>query len=453
MLKNIKLKIIAFFTQGHARTLLAKKNIAALFVIKGGNIIINLALVPLTIHYISPTLYGVWLTLSSIIAWFSFFDIGFGNGLRNKFAEALALGQKDLARIYVSTTYAILSIIIAVLLLAFIAINPLLNWAKILNTPPEVAEELSTVALVVFVFFCLQFVLKLIATVIVADQKPAKAAFFDLMAGIISLITIFILTNLTKGRLLYLSFALSVSPVLILLLSSIWFYNREYKYYAPAFRFVKFSYVKGIMNLGLKFFIIQISVVILFSTDNMIITQIFGPERVVPYNIAYKYFSVTNMIYSIIIFPYWSGITEAYTKEDYTWIKNSMRNLIKLTIPFFFLIVIMLFMANTVYYYWVGDSVPVPTGLSVLMGIYWMTCIFLSPFTFFINGTGKVKIQLILCILGALINVPVSSFFAIHWGIKGVILGTIICLLPGTILVPIQYYKIINKKASGIWNQ
>lgn len=71
--------------------------------------------------------------MSSIIGWFGFFDIGLGNGLRNRLAEALAKEDLKLARIYVSTTYAILSLIILGVLLLFYLVNPLLNWNKILN--------------------------------------------------------------------------------------------------------------------------------------------------------------------------------------------------------------------------------------------------------------------------------------------------------------------------------
>lgn len=187
-------KIIAhFLTHGHERSIKAKKNIIASLVIKGLSIFINLLLVPLTIHYINPTRYGIWLTLGSVIGWISFFDIGLGNGLRNKFAEAIAKGNIELARRYVSTTYAIIFIIICVVLLLFLIINPLLNWAKILNSPAAMEKELSLLALIVFVFFCIQFLLQLITTIITADQQPAKASFLNLLGSILSLIVIFIL--------------------------------------------------------------------------------------------------------------------------------------------------------------------------------------------------------------------------------------------------------------------
>ncbi len=93
------------FSKGHERSIKAKKNIIASFFIRGISIAISLILVPLTINYVNPSRYGIWLTLSSIIAWFSFFDIGLTQGLRNKFAEAKAKGNDELAQIYVSTTF------------------------------------------------------------------------------------------------------------------------------------------------------------------------------------------------------------------------------------------------------------------------------------------------------------------------------------------------------------
>src|ERR1035437_1185833 len=159
--QNIFVYITDFFSKGHPRSLAAKKNIIASFIIKTFSIAIGLVLVPLTINYINPSRYGIWLTLSSIVGWLSFFDIGFGNGLRNKFTEALAEKQEEMARIYVSTTYALLSIIIGIVLIVFFCINSFIDWSTILNSTPAMAGELSILAVIVFTFFCLRFIFQL----------------------------------------------------------------------------------------------------------------------------------------------------------------------------------------------------------------------------------------------------------------------------------------------------
>ena len=132
---SIKLRQILtdFFTKGQDRSIKIKKNILASIKIKGLSILISLVLVPLTINYVNPTQYGIWLTLSSIVAWFSFFDIGLTHGLRNKFAEAKAKGEDNLAQILVSTNYAILAIIFSVVWISFISNNNFLDWTQILK--------------------------------------------------------------------------------------------------------------------------------------------------------------------------------------------------------------------------------------------------------------------------------------------------------------------------------
>ena len=55
-----------------------QKNIVLSFLFKGISIIVSLVIVPLTLNYLNPTEYGVWLTLSSIMTWINLFDIGLG---------------------------------------------------------------------------------------------------------------------------------------------------------------------------------------------------------------------------------------------------------------------------------------------------------------------------------------------------------------------------------------
>ena len=63
-------------------------NVVASFAVKLLTILISLIIVPLTLTYLSSYEYGVWLTISSVLSWLDFFDVGLGNGLRNKLSES-----------------------------------------------------------------------------------------------------------------------------------------------------------------------------------------------------------------------------------------------------------------------------------------------------------------------------------------------------------------------------
>ncbi|HKK43367.1 MAG TPA: oligosaccharide flippase family protein [Bacteroidales bacterium] len=442
-----------FFTKGNVRSVKAKQNIIVIAALKGFSIAISFFLVPLTINYVNPTRYGIWLTLSSIVGWFNFFDIGLGNGLRNKFAEAIAIGNTKLARTYVSTTYAILVIISSSVLVIFVCINPFLNWAKILNTPPDMAGELNVLALIVFGFFCVEFVLNLMTTIITANQEPAKASFFSFLGNLFSLLLIYILTKTTKGNLIYLGTVFSLTPVVVIISSSLWFYTHKYKIYAPSFKYVKFRYARDLMSLGVKFFVIQMAAVIFYQTSNIIIAHLFGPEQVTPYNIAYKYFSVVTMAFSIIMLPLWSAYTEAWIKKDIEWIKNTIKKLVILWIIVAFGVVIMLVSSNLVYRLWVGAEIKVPISVSVVMAAYVVVNGWCGIFSQFLNGVGKIKLQLYSSTLGAIVNIPLAIYLGKHFGIYGVLLSTVILGIISALWSPVQYWKIIHNKATGIWNK
>ena len=451
---NNKFQFITdFFVKGHPRSLLAKKNIVASFAIKGVGIAISLVLVPLTINYINPSRYGVWLTLSSIVVWLSFFDIGFGYGLRNRFAEALAEGKEELARIYVSTTYAILSLIIIALMLIFFVVNPFLNWSSILNSPPEMAGELSILAIIVFVFFCLRFVFQLINTVLAANQQPAKGSFVDLLGSIFSLTVIYILTKTTSGSLIYLGTVLSFTPVLVLIVSSLWFYNKGYKKFAPSFKFIRFSYAKDLMTLGLKFFIIQIAALVLFNTDNIIIIQILGSDAVTTYNVAFKLFSIIMMGFNIIATPLWSAFTDAYARKDFDWIKTTIKTLEKIWLGLIAATILILIASPLIFKLWLGDTVTVPFALSVTMAIYVIVSVWQTIHVFFLNGIGKVKLQLYLVIFSSLINIPVAIVMGRHFGLIGITITSAVLFAIMGVLFSIQTKKILNQTATKIWNE
>ncbi|PHS52276.1 MAG: polysaccharide biosynthesis protein [Lutibacter sp.] len=452
-LKNSAIKLVNdFFAKGHQRTLEVKKNIASSFLIKGLSIAINLALVPLTINYVNPSQYGIWLTLSSIIGWISFFDIGFGNGLRNRFAEAKASGNYEKARIYVSTTYTTLAILFTIVWLIFLITNFFLNWSTILNAPEEMAVELSKLAFIVVSFFCLQMVLKTINTIIIADQKPAKAMFFDMLGQLIALCIIYILTKTTHGSLINLGLALSGAPVFIIIIASLWFYTTDYKYFIPSLKYFKLSSVYDIIKLGSKFFLIQIGVIVIYQTNNIIIAHISNMEAVASFNIANKYFGIIVMAFSIIMAPFWSAFTEAYVKNDFYWMQTTLKKLTYISFLGILGICVLILISKYIYVLWIGNSVYIPISTTIIVGVNNMVLLLIWLYTPLLNGIGKIKIQTMTYIFAIICHIPFALFLGKNTGIVGVILSSAIFSTFILIFAHIQVRLLVKNKAKGIWN-
>ena len=445
-------KLNSFFSSGNARSLAIKKNIIGSFLLKFISIFVSLQVVPLTIDYINPTRYGIWLTLSSIIAWLSYFDLGFAHGFRNRFTEAKANDDLKLAKEYVSTTYAVLFLLFSVIFIIAIAVNQYLDWGNILNIDNTYNEELKIVFGVLACFFCMNIVASVFTTMLNADQKPALTSLIQTSGQVLAFICIYILTKTTSGNLIYLAFAFSGIPCFLLIIVSIIVFSTEkYKEVAPSFKSIRFSLTRKIIGLGGQFFVIMISMLFIFQIINIILSRIEGPDAVTQYNIAYKYFSVLTMGTTIVLAPFWSAFTDAYVKKDFQWMKSMISKLERMWFLCIPILIIMLMFSDTLYVWWIGDSIKIPFSLSLCVAIYILFYIGGSVYMYMINGIGKIRLQLIIYVPFALISIPLMNLSCKMYGVEGVLLIPSVVFAFQSIIGKIQIHKIVNSTATGIW--
>lgn len=444
-----------FINSGHARSILVKKNIVALFLIKGISVLNSLLLVPLSISYLNKDNYGVWLTIYSMLSWLGLLDIGLGNGLRNKFAECKANGNIAQIKTYVSTAYVLLSGVMVATVLVFFMINYFVDWQKVLNVSTIEADVLKRTVVVVFIFFCAQLVVKLISTILFADQKSFMAAVINTTSSVLTLISVYILSKTTQSSIYYMGFMVGLINVVVPLVISIYYFRTTYKYCAPSFSSVSIKNSRGLISVGLIFFLFQSSALIVVATDNIIISQLFGPQEVTPYNIAIKYFAPLVIVFTILSTPLWSAYTDAYEKKDFEWIKSITKKMTKIWFGLLIIFVPFVIISPYVYHVWIGKEVNIPIWLTFWVGVYTLLSTWNQIFSNFINGVSKIRLGFYLTLFTGAINIPLCLFLAGYCklGTIGIILASSISLLPDIIFLPIQYRKIVNQTATGIWNK
>lgn len=162
--------IIERWRNASERSKLAAKNIALSLCLKCTSIITSLMVVPLTIDYLDSSQYGIWLSISSIISWVSFFDLGLANGFKNKFSEAKANNDIRLAREYVSTTYLTIAVIVSILFIFTVLANSFIDWASVLNVSHSYELILKKVFGVLALIFCLNMITNIFAKLVEADH-------------------------------------------------------------------------------------------------------------------------------------------------------------------------------------------------------------------------------------------------------------------------------------------
>lgn len=450
LLQNNYISKIKF--KGNNRTSIVWNNILGSGVLKVINIIITLLVVPMTIDYISADKYGIWLTLSSIIAWVSYFDFGLGHGFRNKFTEALARNDFDLARQLVSTTYTCLSIIFFVILIVILSINRILNWGEILNISQDYNSELTNVFALLAICFCSNCVVNTFNMLLIANQQTAKASLIQTATQIAGLVGITIVTHVTSSSLLWLAIVYSLIPSILLIFISIYaFIFTKYSRYRPSFKLFRKNLVKYIVGLGGKFFIIMLSTLIIFQCINLIITRLLGPLEVTQYNIAYKYFNVTYMAFVIILTPVWTAFTDAYVKRDISWMKRMMRKMEYVSLGMSIIVILMMLCSKFVFKLWIGNNVNISNTTVFMVGLFIMSLNTANTYMFLINGVGKVQLQMYIYIFFAVFSIPLMIIWGREYGIIGIILPSCIACLTQGAVGRIQIIKLISGRATGIW--
>ena len=438
----------------HPRTRKAQLNTALGLLIKGIGMLISLLLVPLTIDYLSKDTYGTWLTISSVVTMMTFLDIGIGNGLRNKFSEAVANRDTTLARAYVSTAYSIFGVIQLVLIGFFLLIVRYVPWQRIFNTSID-TKQLQIVILLTVVAMALKLVLDILSYILFALQESSRVGLITFLSNALILISTYILAHFTTGNLIYLALVTAISPILVLLISGFILFHSRLKLYRPTVQLVNLNYAGSLLSLGYKFFIIQLAVIVVFYTDNLIITQLFGPAEVTTYNVAFRYFNAVSTLFTIAIAPYWSAFTEASVKADVAWIKQTYSYLQRLWLGLVMAIILMIVIADPIYFIWIGNRVTVPHILNFCMGLFIVISCWNSVAVAVLNGLGKIHLQLYFSILSAVINIPLAILFGqvFDLGSAGVILATSVSLLIGSVIGGLQTRKLISGTAKGIWNK
>jgi O-antigen/teichoic acid export membrane protein len=323
-------------------------NIAVSFALRGISIIISFLIVPYSLKLLDTNKYGIWLAISSTVSWISILDIGLANGLRNKVAEYIAKKEYDQAKISVSSTYAILLLIILPIAIIFSIAAPFINWNSVFKTTLDQKELLYTL-ITVFTGLSFQFILKPISSILQGDQKIYKSNQIQLICNFVPLIPIILLGKYLQGSMFFLAIAQTLLPVIVLLIYTIILFRNSYADIAPSITRIDLKKSKSLFQLSIAFFIVQIAGVFLYSTTEIIVAREFGGGDVAIYVSLYKYYSATSIILNIILATYWSAFTNAFALNDIDWIRSSITKLLKIAAIFLIVIVLQVLLAGPVF--------------------------------------------------------------------------------------------------------
>jgi O-antigen/teichoic acid export membrane protein len=403
---------------------------------------------------VNPAEYGIWLTLSSINTFVSIFDIGLGNGLRVKLAKAISENDITKVKVLISTTYASLTILLIPITILLIILSHQINWCSLFKIDSSRSQDIEQLISILMVFFSIRIILSLISTILTSYQRTGLNSILDFISTLILSILIILIGKYQYLDLFKLGMIYSITPNLVLFAYTIVFFLKDNKNIMPSIFNFEGHYLRQLLGLGGKYFLLQISTVIILSSGNFIIASFISTYEVTIYNLVQRYFSILPTIYGFIVVPLVPAYADAYYKNDYSWIKNKIKLMQIMWLVLLIIVLVLIFISNDFFRFWLGTGIKIPFILTFTMGIYWLIIGWGTIYTPFINGIGKVNMQLIQSAFGVILTLTVSPILIqkFHLGAVGFVIANLIALSFSAIIVSLQYHKIINLKAKGIWN-
>lgn len=244
------------------------------------------------------------------------------------------------------------------------------------------------------------------------------------------------------------------TSIFVLTISNLWTFNGILKRYRPSIKKIRFRLAKGVLSMGFLFFFLQVIAIAFYQTNNLIISHFIGPDEVTVYNVAYKYMQILTMVFTIIITPFWSAYAEANVKEDYSWMKQTTHRLMEIVGVIGLMGIIMVAISPWFYKFWLHESVEVPLIITILVFGFHILNIWSTLWTHLLSGFGKIRLQIIFSTLCCLTYLPLGIWGCKHYGLKGLLIASIISFLLFTSWFGyIQVNKLLNRTATGIWNK
>lgn len=409
--------------------------------------------VPLTIGYLGEERYGVWMTISTVSALLAFADFGIGNGLLNAISQADGKDDRELARVYVSSTFFMLLSLAALLGGAFAAAYSHVPWDRVFNiaNPQAVAE--AGPAICAFIgCFLLSMPLGIVNRIQLGYQEGFANNAWTAVGNLLGLIGVLLVIHF-KGSLFWLVVAMAGTPLVTTLLNGVRLFVFQRPWILPQPRFARYEAAKKILGLGVLFFVLQFASAVAYSSDNIIIAHILGSSAVAQYAVHTKLFSVVPMLLMMVLSPLWPAYSESIERGDIPWVRRTLVRSLVTSLAFSSVCAVGLAATGPwLLKLWVGDKVPPLFPLLLGLAAWTIVGTVGNALAMFLNGASVMRFQVVTALTMTAMAVVLKIALVRAIGLPGVIWGTVIAymiaaFIPSLLVIPFEFSNIVRRKA------
>lgn len=411
---------------------------------QGITIVAGFISIKLTLSYLGEVRYGIWLTINALLMWLYVSNLGLsGNALINKLSDANGKDDKSLAQELVSTAFWTLGGLSAIFLLLFAISLPFINWQWFFNTTEVAPNELKWAVIFAFICFVMMFPTSMVDAIYGSYQEGYIGNIWNILGSVFSLIALIIVTKMEGGLPLLVASLFGVKLLFSLLNAGYLFFIRH-PWIKPVPRSITKKSFHGLMDLGWKYLVGQLSGIGMFQSQPFIITRIIGPEAVGVFGIAQRILTLPLMVVQMFSNPFMATYGEAKARGDWDWIrKNLRRTTLFATFGSIAMVVPLCLSAKWIIYHWLHKEEVIPSdGLIAFFGIYTIVACIVTPASVMLYGVERVGAQSIFTFTNAVLTVILGIILTQYYGIVGMAMAMALALI---LVNPIAQYTQVRQ--------
>lgn len=401
--------------------------------VRGAAIVVAVVSMPAYLRFFSsaPTL-GVWFTVLTVIGWLLTLDLGAGNGMRNLVAKQLAEAHGSDLRATISSGYLFTFAIALALATAAALLVPSVPWNAFFNVP---SDELSsgTLDLVMLISagtICGQLVLRNVASLLYALQRPVASAALPLATSTGMLAVVLILPTTEPERdLVRLSIVYLMASCLPYILASLVVFAGPLRDARPGLAGASRESLRAVASLGGGFFMINLLFMALVTTDTPLITWLAGPAAVVDYQVYYRPFFLIASLFAIALTPIWSAVTRAWTQQRHQWVRTTYRRMLGLSVGGTLAALLVLVFLQPLVNLWLGsESIEVDRQVGSAFVALAGATMLNGAVSNIASGIGNIRHQIAGYGVGVAVKIPLALVLAPALGWVGVVWACAVAL-------------------------
>ncbi len=409
--------------------------------------IVPLVTVRLTLSYMGEEIYGLWSTVTTFFTLFTFADLGLGSGLQTELSKASAFEDKTVSKRLVSSTYVMLTVVSAVLILVFLIVYPFINWAKVINAETEnTIAIVGSVVLAIVIPKFLNIPLALIQRTQTAMQEGYRTNLWQCVGNFLSLVFVIAVYYLDLGVLTMIWLS-SLITVIVAFVNMVVYFKFQRPELAPKLSMFDKTICKRMFSTGVQFLVLSIFTSLSLSIDNYIVAHTCSLADVTPYSVMYKIVHLISVITVMLSTPLWAANGEAMQRGEYGWVKKATKKIVLISFSFSAVASAALFVLIKPALFIVTDGVVTADySLLLAMCLMQMAVSVTSPFFMTLNAARIIKFQIATYFIYAIVSLPLKFVFGNMYGMVAItwvgVISYVIFLTIPTMFKSLHYIKL-----------